>query len=124
MCGVGIFIAANICAEGLAAMRVVKRLVLVGAALSIFAASFSALAEDQKKPTTAPAGQMSGKPGKTNTKDSAKDLASKGLAGKGGAGSGADVGGGVGGAVGDTIGGSVGSAVGGALGGFIGSIGH
>jgi hypothetical protein len=100
-------------------MRTVKRVVLVGAALSVFAASFSALAED-KKSTKAPAGQMAGKGGKT----SAKDIAAKGLTGKDGAKSGADAGGGVGGAVGDAIGGTVGGAVGGALGGFLGGLEH
>lgn len=98
-------------------MTTVKRLVVIGAALSIFAASFSAMAEDKKKLTGTSAGQMAGKGGKTN----AKDIASKGLAGKGGAG---DAGGGVGGAVGDAIGGTVGGAVGGALGGFLGGLGH
>jgi hypothetical protein len=101
---------------GLAAMRTVKHLVLVGAALSVFAGSFSALAED-KKSTKAPAGHMAGKGGKT----SAKDIAAKGLKGKGGAG---DAAGGVGGAVGDAIGGTVGGAVGGALGGFLGGLGR
>ena len=96
-------------------MRTVKHLVLVGAALSVFAASFSALAED-KKSTKAPAGQMAGKGGKT----SAKDIAAKGLKGKGGG----DAAGGVGGAVGDAIGGTVGGAVGGALGGFLGGLGR
>jgi len=91
-------------------MRAVKLVVLVGAALSVFAASFSALAED-KKSTKAPAGQMAGKGGKT----SAKDTAAKGPGGKGGAGAG-DAGGGVGGAVGD--------AIGGAVGGFLDSLGH
>jgi len=100
-------------------MKTLKRFVLVGAALSIFAASFSALAED-KKSAKAPAGQMAGKAGKTST----KDIAAKGLTGKDGVKSGADAGGVVGGAVGDAIGGTVGGAVGGALGGFLGAMGQ
>ena len=103
-----------------AAMTLVKRLVFVGAALSVFAASFAASADDKKKPATTSTVQTTGKGGKTNT----KDIASKGLGGKGGAGSGADAGGGVGGAVGDAIGGTVGGAVGGALGGFLGGLGQ
>jgi len=117
LCGIGI--CANALAalrtwRGLAAMTKVKRLVLVGLALSVFVASFSAFADDKKKPTSTSAGQMTGKGGKTN----AKDFASKGLAGKGGAGADA------GGAVGDAIGGTVGGAIGGALGGFLGGLGH
>jgi len=101
-------------------MTTVKRLVFVAAALSVFAASFGASADDKKKPTTS-AVQTTGKGGKINKKDGAKDIASKGLAGKGGAG---DHGDGVGGAVGDAIGGTVGGAVGGAIGGFLGGLGH
>jgi hypothetical protein len=101
-------------------MMTLKRLVFVGVALSVFAASLAASADDKKKPANTSAVQTTGKGGKTSTKGSVKDVASKGLAGKGGAGSGADAGG----AVGDAIGGTVGGAVGGALGGFLGSLGH
>jgi hypothetical protein len=97
-------------------MRTLKRLVVIGAALSVFAISFSALAEDHKAGKGS-ASQMGGKGGKTSTKDIAKGAGGKG----GGDGS---SGGGVAGAVGDAVGGTVGGAVGGALGGFLGSLGH
>jgi hypothetical protein len=103
-------------------MKTVTRLVLVGATFSVFATSFTALAEDKKKPATTSAGQMTDKGGKTSVKGNAKDVATKGLSGKGGTGSGAD--GGVGNTVGDAIGGTVDGAVGSALGGFLNSIGH
>jgi hypothetical protein len=95
-------------------MGTLKGLVLVGAALSVFAVSFSAFAEEHKS-GKASASQMGGKGGKTSTRDIAKGVAGKGA----GHGDGA-----VGGAVGDAIGGTVGGAVGGALGGFLGSLGH
>jgi hypothetical protein len=95
-------------------MRTLKGLIFVGAALSVFAISFSASAEEHKS-GKASVSQMGGKGGKTSTKDIGKSIAGKG----GGHGDS-----GVGGAVGDAIGGSVGGAVGGALGGFLGSLAH
>ncbi|MGC1358165.1 MAG: hypothetical protein WA851_20650 [Xanthobacteraceae bacterium] len=97
-------------------MKSATRLVLVAAAFSVFAGSFSALADDKKGPK-APTSQTGGKGG-------AKDLAAKGLGGKGAGAKGGDHADGVGGAVGDAVGGTVGGAVGGALGGFLGSLGH
>ena len=71
-------------------MKSVTRVVLVVAALSVFAGSFAALAEDHKGGKGA-TGQMGGKGG---GKDMAKGLGGKDGGGKGGGGKG---GGGIGG---------------------------